>query len=46
MEEVYKARDLRLDRTAAIKVLSEELSVDPYCHARFEREVRIDVIPR
>ena len=40
MGEVYKARDTRLDRTVAIKVISHELSACPERHARFEREAR------
>lgn len=40
MGEVYRARDTRLDRTVAIKVLPGHLSKDPGLHARFEREAR------
>jgi serine/threonine protein kinase len=40
MGEVYKARDTRLDRTVAIKVLSPQLSADPEFKQRFEREAR------
>ncbi len=38
--EVYKARDTRLDRTVAIKVLSHELTADPSTRQRFDREAR------
>jgi len=38
MGEVYKARDTRLDRTVAIKVLPEHLAESPERKARFERE--------
>src|ERR1051325_4947774 len=40
MGEVYRARDTRLDRTVAIKVLNSELVASPEIKARFEREAR------
>jgi tRNA A-37 threonylcarbamoyl transferase component Bud32 len=40
MGEVYRARDTRLDRTVAIKVLSQHLSSRPDLKERFEREAR------
>jgi eukaryotic-like serine/threonine-protein kinase len=40
MGEVYRARDTRLDRTVAIKVLPSNLSFDPDRNQRFEREAR------
>jgi serine/threonine protein kinase len=40
MGEVYRARDTRLDRTVAIKILSASLSSNPELAARFEREAR------
>ncbi len=41
MGEVYRARDTRLDRTVAIKVLPEHLAESPERKQRFEREARI-----
>ena len=38
--EVYKARDIRLRRTVAVKVLPSHLSSDPERRGRFEREAR------
>jgi serine/threonine protein kinase len=40
MGEVYKARDTRLERTVAVKVLPERLSVSPESRQRFEREAK------
>jgi serine/threonine protein kinase/tetratricopeptide (TPR) repeat protein len=40
MGEIYRARDAALDREVAIKVLPENLSLDPDAFARFEREAK------
>ena len=40
MGEVYRSRDLRLEREVAIKVLPEHLAADSRSLARFEREVK------
>jgi Tol biopolymer transport system component len=41
MGEVYRARDNRLDRIVAIKILPQQLSSDPVRRQRFEREAKI-----
>jgi protein-L-isoaspartate(D-aspartate) O-methyltransferase len=40
MGEVYRARDTRLERIVAIKVLPDHLSCNPDSKQRFEREAR------
>ena len=40
MGEVYRARDTRLDRVVALKVLSPVLAAHPDLRERFEREAR------
>jgi len=41
MGEVYRARDTRLDREVAIKVLPLHLAQDPEALARFKREAKV-----
>ncbi|MFN2446014.1 MAG: serine/threonine-protein kinase [Vicinamibacterales bacterium] len=41
MGEVYRARDAKLNRDVAIKVLPDQLARDPERLARFEREARV-----
>jgi serine/threonine protein kinase len=41
MGEVYRARDTRLERTVAIKVLNAQLVASAELRARFEREAKI-----
>src|SRR5438552_1166652 len=41
MGEVYRARDTKLGREVAIKVLPKALALDPKRTARFEREAQV-----
>ena len=40
MGEVYRAKDTRLGREVAVKVLPQHLSASPEVRARFEREAK------
>src|ERR1700720_2896391 len=40
MGEVYRARDTRLGRTVAVKILPSHLSDNPEAKQRFDREAR------
>jgi len=40
MGSVYRARDRRLDRDVALKVISDEIAHDPSMRQRFEREAK------
>ena len=41
MGEVYRARDTRLDRSVAIKILPDEFSLDTERVSRFQREAEV-----
>src|SRR4051812_23749838 len=41
MGEVYRARDSRLNRDVAIKILPEQFAADPDRLARFQREAQV-----
>ena len=41
MGEVYRARDTRLKRDVAIKILPDSLAADPERIGRFEREAEV-----
>ena|ERR1700680_2455988 len=41
MGEVYRAKDTKLDRDVAIKIVPESFAHDPERLARFEREAKV-----
>jgi serine/threonine protein kinase len=41
MGEVYRAKDTKLDRDVAIKILPDAVAQDPERLARFEREAKV-----
>ena len=45
MGEVYRARDTKLDRDVALKVLPEAFTADPDRLARFQREATVSPNP-
>ena len=46
MATVYGARDLKLDRDVAIKLLADNFSGDDEIRKRFSREARLAAIPQ
>ena len=38
--QVYRATDLKLDRTVALKILEAHVTIDPEASERFKREAR------
>ena len=46
MGEVYRARDRKLGREVAVKVLAENVATDPERLARFEREAQLENFTR
>ena len=45
MGEVYRARDTKLEREVAIKILPEKMAERPDRMARFQREAKLEPPP-